>query len=308
MKLFLIIDKHEAYRDYKIDKTLEEWGTSRKNLKTIDTIKTTSGMDLFGDTPVSIITFYNNLDGLKKMIETITKMSKQELEESFPEGLIISTDAQRNSTKKLEKFVEEIGGTLSLMTPDKDSDKMSLRFVNELNLTKPVKELLLSYVGDDYETLIPLVKTLSKIPKNKHKNITEEDILVRLPQAKGKIKPWDVMNKMDRNDLSGAIESARRVFQHSYYLVLLTMMKNQYQGMYRIGILSQQGCNDNEIKEITGVNNVGVLKNKASKIPLAKLQRIVNIVSDTETKVKGGSSVDGENLVELMIMKIMKMK
>lgn len=305
-KLFLVVDNHAAYRDYQIDRILEDWGTERKDIRVMETFTTSCSADLFGVTPVSMITFLNNLDGLKTMIQQFVTMDKDSFNNSFPEGLIIVTDAKRVSTKKLETHVKTLGGTMSLMTPENESQKVSLRLANEMKLRKPVKDFLLSYVGDDYETLIPLVRSITKLEPRYQQKITEEDLLIRLPLPKGAIKPWEVRNHMTKGDVNGTIESARRVFHHSHYLVLLTMLRNQYQNMYRLRVLMDVSSDNDTVKEVTGAKNLTYLKRDVKNLSVEQLEQIVETIATTETNVKGGSYINGETLVELMLIDIMK--
>ena len=229
MKLLLVVEPSAEYRDYVIRSTLEDWGCN--DVQEIDSLDTSAKPDLFGETPVALLKFEKDLKNFKKAQQQFQKWGGEDVEKKYPSGLIICTDAGRVSTKQIEKKVKDFGGILSLHPSGKEMS-LNERLLSEINVSRAVKDCMLQYVGEDFESLIPLVKSISKISKQNQRKITEADILVRLSQDKGAVKPWAIHNSIKSGNVSEALEVTRRICQHQHPLVLVAILRNQYQGLY----------------------------------------------------------------------------
>lgn len=307
MKICVILDKSEVYVNFQKNRVLRSWGVPSEDTRNILTLAEAGRSTLFGDAPTSILTL-DDVNAVKSFNETIANVDADSLSGKLDSGLIILTTVPRNSTKKIEAFVKELGGTV-YAPPGKSEGSIAEKLVSELNVTRSVRDVLISYVGDDYEALIPIVNSLSEIPKQYHTRITEEDIYARFPQAPGAVAPWLIEKPLLAGDTEEVIDIFRRVHLHSHFLVVISILKNKMQLAYRVGSMVQSNpkITDEKIAEILGLKSSGQVrfaKGTARTYGVEKLQQAVLVIARAEAKVKGGSAAPNVAVVETMLVEL----
>lgn len=305
MKLALIIDKSEAFISFHKSQLFEEWRLEAKDFKHGSRIGDIGGTNLFGENAANLI----RLD-TKEDVQSFTKdlEKKTSIDDLIGLGLIITTTVPRQSTKKIEKLVKDFGGQVLISKGEKNETPVEA-IVSQINLNKSAKNFLLSYAGDDYELVIPIVRTLSKLSSKQQGMVSEQDIFTRLPQPPGSLPPWEVDKALSRGNLSKTIENFRRVSEHSSFLVVLAVLNNKFRLMYKISALlaSDPRMSAEKLSQILGVPNNYPLKlaiQGAKKYKMRKLQSVVEILTETEKNCKGGLNADHMVMVETSLVKI----
>jgi DNA polymerase III delta subunit len=312
LKLVLIIDKSQSYINFQKDTILKEWGVESEDLKKVSGLSQVGSSTLFGKAPTALLEL-TDINSVKDFLKSLTDLNaSNSVESSLGEGLIVMSDVSRQSTKKLETLVAELGGSVIIAKPGA-SEKMSVgeKLVNDLGFTREVKRYILDYVGDDYEALIPIVRGLSDLPKKSHSSVTVEDIYMRLPKAPGSVPPWEIERPLFAGDLTKAIDIFRRVHQNSSLLIVLSILKNKMDLSYRSAAILW----DEPSKSSAGIaSSLGVQDNyplklaigHAKKYGIIKLQKISELMAETERKVKGGSATPGDVTMELMLVEFQR--
>lgn len=307
-KLALILDKSEAYIKYQRDKVLDNWNPEAKDhiFSEVEKLSECGGSTLFGPAPIPII-ILNTPTEIKELVKDLEEYSEKNwLNSVFENGLIIISSANRNSTKKLEKLVKDFSGEVYAAASGKNSLTLTERIVSEINFNTSTRDFLVSYLGDNYEAAIPIIRTLSEHSKSVQEKISIEDLYIRLPQPPGSVPPWEVENYLYRGDLTKAIETLRRVNTHSSFLVVLSVLFNKIKLTYRIAGLKAIG--NPSIQEISGILQVSnnyplkLAYQNATKYGIDKMTKLVMLLESTDRKVKGGSSVDNMALMEVMLI------
>jgi hypothetical protein len=307
MKIALIIDKSESYVSYQIERTLESWKIDRAETRKATSITDVGGASLFGGAPCSILKL-ENAEEVKKVVLDIEKVTAESLKLKFESGLIVATTVARTSTKKLETHFKSLGAKV-IIPPGKSEDPLAIKLLSDLALRKEIRELLVSYVGDDYDSLIPIVESISKLPRKTHSLINEEDIFARFPQPPGAIPPWLIEDPLFNGDLTEVISVSRRVAHHSHFLVTLATLKNKFQLLYRVSevvsvnpkVSTDELC---KIFEIKSPKYAGFLKSRALKYGVQTFRSAVLIIEEAETSVKGGSAAPPLVMIEKMLVEL----
>jgi len=306
-KIALVLDKSQAYLDYQKESIRKSWNIDKANIRLVNKLSEASGVTLFGDLPLSMITL-EDPDQIKAFVKEIEEAIKNKSINSLLQfGLIITSSANRNSTKKLEALVSELGGKVIAADSGKGALTMTEKLVSELHLNREVRQFLIDYLGDDYEGAISIVRSLSEFSKEVHQKITIEDLYIRLPQAPGSVPPWEIEKFLWKGDSSKTIEIFRRVENNSHYLVILSILKNKVLLAYRAAMLIESNPNisSSSIAKALGVPDNYPLKlamGNAKSIKSAKLKEISEMMIEVEANVKGYSAAPGKPLMEVMLM------
>lgn len=307
--IVLIVEKSLAYVDYVKVKYLDKWGCPVGEVKNIEKLDEAGGQTLFGDSVPSIITVSTpaQVKSLVKDLETAVK--KDELDSYSNSGLIIVANIARVSTKKLEKIVADSGGVVEVI---EKNENIAKKLLSSIKVSKEVKQFLTDYVGDNYETLIPVVKALQKSSVEVQRKVSVEAVYLRLPKQPGAVPPWEVENALMKNDFNEVVEVFRRVDRSSSFLVVLSMLKNKFMIAYRIAALLDEnpGMKDSDITKILGIANnyyYKKIKEISVKYGVKKLEEIVQLLTETEANVKGGVNLPGALQMEITLIKLNKL-
>lgn len=307
MKLALVIDKAITYVEYERDKVLKSWDvTSYEREKNLSNVGEAT---IFGPADTSVL-HLTDINSVKKTVDDLQRIiDNDEAEKKFSSGLVITTIVARNSTKKLEKLVSDLGGKVIVAKENsKDKTNVSEKILNDLNLQYDVRKFLVDYSADDYDSIINVVRNISSIPFDKQRFVSIEDVVMRMPQPPGSIPPWEIEKPIMAGDANKTIELFRRINYHSHYLVVLSVLKNKFLTSWRIsGLLATGNYSLASAAEALGVANNYPFKlayNTAKSLGVETLTFCVKILADTEMKVKGGSSADSIIHMELALVQI----
>lgn len=307
VKIALIVDKSDAYIHFMIERILKEWGVVKADLRTVTSLSSVGAPTLFGDSPTSLYPLSTPED-IKKFNEDYAGIPTETLYNTFEAGLIVTTTVARTSTKKLEDNLKKIGATLYI-PPGTGDEHLVIKLINQMGLTRPVKDFLISYVGTEYDALIPLVDSLSSLPKEQHSRITEEDILIRFTQEKGDVAGWLIEKPLLAGNIPEAIDVLRRVNRGRSFLIILATLKNKFYPAYRAAALLADNprISDALIVEGLGLSNtkqVYFIKKLASTYGLQVLEKVVLALARTENAVKGGSAAPSMATMEALLVEI----
>src|SRR5699024_2642537 len=183
-KLLLILDKSLAYINYVKDNTFKEWDITSDNVKEIKKFSQAGGATLFGDTPAYYI-HISDKDSLTSIHSVLSTIDEAAFTKRFSSGLIISSDMNKSSLKKLSNSVEHIDGVVHTTVNSKLDVSSSI--LSRINLNEDADEFVLAYVGVEYDTLIPLVSNIEKVPQYQPKKISVDSLATRWPQKPGSI-------------------------------------------------------------------------------------------------------------------------
>jgi len=308
-RIALIVDKQEAYVRFERDRILKSWGVEWDETRSIKKIGEAGLSSLFGAAPISVLEL-NDKSEAKETSEILKKAKESDFTRWGNPGLVIITTVDRTSTKTLEKLIREAGGEVILAKENsKDKTPPAARLVDELSLPRESKAFLKNFAGDDYSSILSLMKTLGDLTPKQQQRITVEDLMVRLPQAPGAIPPWEIEPALLRGDITQAVELYRRVSKTSSYLVVLAILKNKFNLVFKVASLLSlnEGMTLPKLATTLGVPNNYPLKlayNSAKAWGVKKSLQIIDTIAETEDKVKGGSSADAHVFMETMLVRI----
>ncbi len=310
--IVIIADKSEAYVNFERDRVIKDWGAQWADTRSIQNITEAGEVSLFGDASISILEL-SEKEAVKVAAENLKGANQSELTRWSTPGLIMLTTVDRNSTKGLEKAVADKGGIVILAKESsKDKTPPAQRLVDELNLSRDVKTFLKDFAGDDYSSILSLVKTLSELSPRQQQGITIDDLLVRLPQAPGAIPPWELEPAILKGDITRAIELYRRLAKTSHLLVVLAILKNKFNLVFKVASVleANPGMNLAQLASTLGVPNNYPLRlahDSAKRMGQKSAANIIELMAETEKKVKGGAAGNPHVTMETMIVRVSAM-
>ena len=312
MKLAVVIDKSESYISFQKENVLKEWGISDTDVEVVDSFSRVGEEDIFGEALTAVMNV-SSVDQWKKLVSDVEKSAaSDELSYKVRKGLIITTNIARNSTKKFEGLIKKWGGEVVVAKESsKDKTNVAADMLSVLSLSPEARKFLIDYAADDYDSLIPVIQSLSDVPKNFQNKISIDDLLIRLPRPPGSIPPWEIEKPLLAGDADLTIETYRRIVHHNHYLVVLSILKNKFTLMWRISALLE---NNSRMTDAQISMALGVAKNypfnlacaSARKFGFQKLSNVLEVIINCEAQVKGGSSASSSVIMEMTLIKILE--
>lgn len=308
MRLAFIADESPAYTAFERDRVLKEWEVERADTRTISKVDEAGIASLFGDAPTSILAFDTKED-VKAAVEKLKAASDSDIKRYVAPGFIMLTNVSRVSTKSMEKLVTELGGEVILSKASGSKESPTAKLVDDLSIGREVKTFLKDYAGDDYGSILGLIKTVGALNAKQQQAITIDDLLVRIPTAPGAIPPWEIEPALLKGNVTRVIELYRRVAQTSHLLIVLAVLKNKFKLVFKIASLLAVSPNLQlpVIAKTLGVPNNYPLRlayDTARKIGLVSATRILELMVETEKNVKGGSSGSPHIHMESMLIQM----
>lgn len=305
-KLILIIERSKVYSDYLKNLYLEEFNVPIGEVKEITELNKAGGVTLFGEAPPSVLIASNPTE-VKRLVKDIENAVKSgEFEDYRENGLIIIANVNRVSTRKLERLVGEEGGVIDFVPR---GENITDRLLKSVSISHEVSQFLRDYIGENFENLIPLVKTLRGLPVEEQREYTVESAFLRLPEPPGAVPPWEVENALLRNDADKVIDVLHRIDRSSSYLVILAMLKNKFAIAYRVAALLSQNpsLSDAELAKTLKIPNNFYFK-KISEMAryqgLHGITKIVSLLINTEAEVKGRVNISGVDQMEVALLRL----
>lgn len=309
VNIAIIADKSEAYVAFERDRVIKDWGFEWAGTRNIQQLSEAGAASLFGDAPLSILALEDK-EQVKQAAEKMKSATQEEFSRWGKPGVIMLTSVDRTSTKTLEKLIADNGGSVILAKENsKDKNSPAERLVNELSLSRESRAFLKDFAGDNYSSILSLLKTLGDLTAEQQKRITVDDLIVRLPQAPGAIPPWEIEPAILRGDTTKAIELYRRVALTSHLLIVMRILKNKFHLVFRTASILDNHPNAGleQVAKALGVPNNYPLRlafDAAKRFGPAKSLQNLEIIASTEAKVKGGSSGDPHVAMETMIIRL----
>lgn len=305
MKLRLIIDKSIPYLDYERDIAVEEWDSSLP-VRKIDNLSIAANKPLFNQVPIYTIRLRDKGE-LGPVVDYLNRYSEEELSRRFTEGLIITCDLDRRSTKKLEKAVTEKGGEI-VLADSKDRVKVTREIIGEFPIPKEVSDFIVDYLSVDYNLAIPLANQFKLMTEDELKSITFDDVMDQLPVAPGSVPPWDVEGAIFEEDLKSSCELVRRVGERGRpnYILTLGFLKKKVMRLYEVSMLLSRkpSMSKDDIADALGVKpNYGLIVDmkRAKSLGTEGASELLSIISRYDLLFKGGSLIRPDILMDTMI-------
>lgn len=327
MRLVFIADKSEAYTTFERDRVLDEWSVAREETRAVESLDEVGHSSLFGPAPVSLL-LLSDKDQVRLVAENLKKADQATLDRIFNPGLIIYTNVDRTSTKTIEKTIVELGGQI-ILAKGSSKETPTSKLVDDLSVSNEAKQFLKDYAGDDYGSILGLVKTVSALSKRQQQAITIQDLIVRMPTPPGAIPPWEIEPAILSGNITKAIELYRRVSETSHLLIVMAILKNKFRLVYKVSSLLQENprhttasisktlspapANPKATKEEKArISKASTPDNyplklaltSAKKLGYQRASKIAEIVAETERKIKGGAAGDPHIHMERMIIEI----
>jgi hypothetical protein len=310
MKLALILDKSSAFRDFQRASILKQW-QSDTDVQRVNSLDEVGQETIFGNPPTAVMEL-DDISTVKKLVKDLESSSKNELNHKLQYGLVLVSGANRNSTKKLEQIVNHLGGRVILAKESsKDKSSVTTKLLSNLSLGRSEKRFLEDYVAEDYDSLLSLLRSLETLTPKQQSMITVADLMIRLPQPPGSIPPWEIEKPLMQGDVPETISVYRRIILHSHPLVVLSVLRNKIQLMWRIAALEHfHGITDRaQLSAVLSVSNSYALKlaqNMSRQLGLDVCQKLTELIAQAETDLKGGSQADTSVTMELLLVQIAK--
>lgn len=308
-KLVLIMSDSEAYLRDEVMRISSEWGFNKSNVKTVEEWNPAlvrGSVSLFGEVSMVHLDLsdknklkdFAGLIGLKKEPDLFEK------ENWFGSGLIItSTHAQ--GTKKVENLVTKAGGSIQKKAKPEEMKKV---LMERVNLNRDVKNFLNAYVGNDYQILIGVVNQLEKLSEQQQKDLTIDELIVRLPSKPGSLPPWDFINPMLQGNAKDAVELYERAVEGSHVLVTMQLARKKLQLVYRLKLLQLAGVtNSQEQATILGEKNspnIWITAKTAQKINVKTAEFLATLSLVIEAHLKGHSNADPDLIFKNFIASV----
>lgn len=307
--IYVIVDSSDAWINDQVSRVFEkenkEGAYSKEYIESLSLI----GQDnLFGVPVINVISL-KDVNSVKSFVSEWESLSTEQKSDIAESTLIVATNANRNSTRKLEGIGNKFGEVILSKQNSKDKTSPALKMLEETNLSKSVKDYILGRVGDDYDQAIPVIRNIEKVPPEMQKKIQIEDIALRMPLPPGAVPPWEIEKHILSGDTGKAIEVSRRINDHSHPLVMVSIMKNKYSLMLKIAaILKSEGNINKSIvasKLDTPDNYPFKLAYDAAKrLGFDKIAKASTVLHDTEESLKGGSKSPAEEIVDVAIVEL----
>lgn len=287
IKLATFINENQLYLDKKIKETYESWGYSLNNMKRIEEwVKGSANItSLFGNKTFIILDLmdFNKLSKFKNMISEDKKRVIFD-KEWFGDGVIIIAKDKRGTW--LQKFTEEFNG---FFEKKNDDVKTKNELLKSLKLSKHLEEIVSAFVGDDYQDLILIQKSLNNVDTM---NLSESELYTYLPFKKGSVPPWNCLNAIMNLNGKNAILEYKRTIENTYPLVILSLIKTKLRNLLIYKSLTGLKITENEIIKILKVKNSYALNDyKKNKSSLSNISKAITYLLEVEDETKGGGEI-----------------
>ena len=189
--------------------TLEEWGIDPANqVRTNDVQNRARAVNLFGTINGTILTI-DSKDTAESVLRLLTQKldidfkpktlklgqtDKTQLEKSAHSlaghGMFIIQNANANlgAVKNLVKLFQSMGWKYT--EPSKNASGEVNEILADCKLPAVLKRRLVEHVGDQYDLLLPVVRGIRDLTDRQQREMTWEELWVRMNPNPGSIPPW----------------------------------------------------------------------------------------------------------------------
>lgn len=204
----------DPYGEIIASEKLSSWGVDARNqTKTPDIDKRALPNNLFG-IPKGTVLIVNDKTTAESLLGMLTKgtgidfkpksvrldddsmrtiISNARRLAGYGMYIIIRANANLGAVKNLIKLFRTMEWPYS--EPAKDARGEIDSLMTQCNLTPEIKNRLIEHVGEQYDQLLPLIKSIRELPKEEQREMTWENLWMRMNPSPGSIPPWGLKNK-----------------------------------------------------------------------------------------------------------------
>lgn len=293
-----------AYLDLLTSDYVSRWSEGQGSV-TLTSLTAFGGRTLFGDCPTVVLKLEDK-ESVKATLAYLQAKTPEELNERFPSGIFIRTQVPIMSLKKLQEHIMSLGGDV-MSKNKKDRQELPEELLKRTNLSSDVKKFLLEFSQGEPEHVVGVVRQVSTLGPKQQAALSVEAIVVRLPQDPQTAPPWDIEGPFWRGDTKETLKTARRICGNDGPLLLLWQLRKTSQMVLDFaGMGGTGGLDRAALAKITcSQPNYGltVAERTAKKVGLATAIRVAEIIADYGNKIKGGSKLDAEILMDAALIK-----
>lgn len=234
-----------SYAEQRASDIMDGWGIDPASRRHTDDVANRPGRTLFGPPMACVLTIRD-----KSMLEAATSAMVAE-GAAFAGAGVVMLAAFPENTKAMKAFMAAVRGLGGVAeTPKKNRDGEITAIMSTIHLNARSAEFLLSYVGGDYEILLPLAKSITMLPRAEQEALTVDDLIVRLPDHPGEITVWGDFRKHEQGlddlvmagDRGAALARLRRILAGGTQpLVVLAFLRNRFAAMYQLKTMLAAG-------------------------------------------------------------------
>ena len=276
-----IINNNEEMLRYEVFNTFKEIGYSSDNVihqKIFSPIKSSG---LF-DVKQGIWLELKKNEGLPNFKEYLKKAKNPE-EDIKAQDIIISLLSVR-ACKPILDFVKKNGGIV-----EKNTDKKTDFYLSKYELPKNTKDLLIDYIGENTEKVLPLLNYLDSEDEDKIKKLKPYDVLIAISNIPGSVPYYQFLDPMIKGDVHKTIREYRRVKMTLNEFICMVGIKQKVEMIERAYFLKKTGVKSyKDVAKAIGSHPYPVkLIWHTTSFSQAKIERIIEITRILEEGIKG---------------------
>lgn len=251
----------ESYGDDKADGIVNGWGFDYSARTTVNDVDKRARESIFGDSIVTILKINDpSKDHNKAMLARTTAQLKENAADVVGEGIVILFSLPEN-LKEVKDFIETIkksGG--EYQSPKKNKQSEIDEIISRVSLNRETKTDLLEYVGESYDTLLPVVNSIKDMTPDRQRRLSFEDLLLRIPQKPGQQSPFGQGFGKDkvpgftdyiveRNAQAAMAKLNRLIDGGTPEILLVVILRKRFAEMYSLKALLSEGVTDYDAAE-----------------------------------------------------------
>lgn len=290
----LVIDSSASWVNHKARQLLSQWGVSEP--LEVASLLEPRGESLFEE-PQLVLFDLPDAAEVRRVAEYLSAVADEQFHADFPAGVLFTTTVNKNTARTLCNNVEQLGGTV--YRSGKYASQTTRSIVAETALPKTVKDYLIDYAGEDYETVIALVESISSLPPKAQKNIGVEDVALRMPAPPGAVPLYRLDEPFVAGDVATLVPMLRRaVGGMRSPIPAVVYLLGRVRAYYELSLVP--GMTDATAAQVTGLRKGFSMKKareNAARHDARTWAQVLSILTCTERQLKGGRS--GHPMVNL---------
>jgi hypothetical protein len=306
LNLTFINDTTTGWVHHTLEKTITQHTSGNPNLiiTRIDDIQHLTGDSIFGEPQLYLYTAND-----KNTIDTVTGRLKEYQTTKdgtdFSHGLIITSILPKNRVQRLTNLTKTLGGTY--YTSEKKTTRAhATEAFKNTPLTRPVKNMILDWVGDNTEDIYSTLNSISALPVEEQKNLTPETLYPHLPYQPGVKPPWNIPDALLAGDVKQSIITLRGTRNNTGFVI--AYLRTYFESLYTIStaITLNPRISDKNLSQLVGVSGWVLKKRRAQAQQHTPtiFQHILDTIIETSQNMTGGSRVDNTTLIEHCFFRI----
>lgn len=248
----------ESYGMEKALATLADWGYDLRHIKQGGRISERAQPGLFDDDMATLIRLSDpNKDINKKRLSDALDAVEEDPDYIIGNGLVIIYSLPENlkETKRAISLIKNLGGVYS--SPKKNKTSEISEILSKVSLNPQVREDLIEFVGDSYDTLLPLVKEISNFTVEQQRRLRWEDLYPRIPQKPGQLPLFgrgSLEELILARDKAKALDKLDRLLEGGTpEIMIVVVLRKKFSNMYRIKSLLECGLDRSAVAGVLGL-------------------------------------------------------